>query len=77
MSADPLSLIVVPLALAMGLLLALAAAYDLILFRRRKSKDESVYRCSDCRLVYTELRRTPLARCPQCGQQNEPVRKSD
>lgn len=75
MPVDPLSLIVVPLSLALGLLLALAAAYDLTVFRRRKSKDESVYRCRGCRLIYTEFRRTPLARCPKCGQQNEPVRK--
>ncbi len=75
MPADPLNLIVVPLALALGLLIALAATYDLTVFRRRKSKDESVYRCRDCRLIYTELRRTPLARCPKCGQQNEPIRQ--
>ena len=75
MPVDPLNLIVIPLAIAMGLLFALAATYDCILFRRRKSKDESVYRCRNCRHIYTELRRTPLARCPKCGQPNEPVRE--
>ena len=75
MLVDPLSLIVIPLVLALSLLFALAAAYDLIVSRRRKSKDESVYRCRDCRHIYTELRRTPLARCPKCGQPNEPIRE--
>ncbi len=75
MPIDPLSLIVVPLTLALGLLLLLATAYDVILFRRRKSKDESVYRCESCRHIYTEIHRTPLARCPKCGQQNEPSRR--
>ncbi len=75
MPVDPLSLIVVPLALALGVLIALAAAYDIVVFRRRKSKDESVYRCGSCRHIYTELHRTPLARCPKCGQQNEPTRQ--
>ncbi len=74
MPIDPLSLMVVPLAIALGMLLALAAVYDFVVFRRRKSKDESVYRCRDCRHIYTELHRTPLARCPKCGQQNEPLR---
>jgi len=74
MFIEPLSLIVVPLALGLGTLLALAAAYDLVLFRRRKSPSESVYRCRNCRHIYTELHRTPLARCPHCGKQNEPAR---
>jgi rRNA maturation endonuclease Nob1 len=74
MFVEPLSFIVVPLALCLGTLLALAAAYDLVLFRRRKSQDESVYRCHDCRHIYTELHRTPLARCPHCGKQNELAR---
>ena len=75
MPIDPLILIVVPLTLALGLLLLLATAYDVRLFRRRKSKDESVYRCESCRHIYTEVHRTPLARCPKCGQQNEPSRR--
>jgi len=74
MSVDPLSLIVVPLVLALGLLFVLAAAYDLLVFLRRKSKDKFIYRCSGCRHIYTELHRTPLARCPRCGKNNEPVR---
>ncbi len=74
MPVAPLSLIVVPLALALGALIVLATAYDVVVSRRRKSKDESVYRCSGCRHIYTELHRTPLARCPKCGQQNEPTR---
>ncbi len=75
MFVDPISLIMAPLALALGVLLALAAAYDVVVFRRRKSKDESVYRCGSCRHIYTELHRTPLARCPKCGHQNEPARR--
>ncbi len=74
MPADPISLIVAPLALALGILLALATTYDIVVFRRRKSKDESVYRCARCRHIYTEHRRTPLARCPKCEHQNEPTR---
>lgn len=75
MPVDPLNLIVAPLVIALGLLFALAAAYDFVVFRRRRSKDESVYRCANCRHIYTELHRTPLARCPKCSTQNEPVRE--
>ena len=74
MPVDPLILITVPLLLCLGILLALATAYDVALFRRRKNKDESIYRCRDCRHIYTERHRTPLARCPQCGRPNEPIR---
>ena len=74
MNIDPLTLIAAPLILCLGILLALAAAYDFTLFRRRKNGAESIYRCHDCRHIYTERHRTPLARCPKCGQPNEPVR---
>ncbi len=75
MPVDPLNLIVIPMAIALCLLFVLAAVYDVISFRRRKSKDESIYRCRSCRHIYTELYRTPLARCPKCGEQNEPIRQ--
>ncbi len=75
MPVNPLSLIALSLVFILGGLFLLAAAYDLIVFHRRKSKKESVYRCSGCRHIYTEHHRTPLARCPKCGQQNEPSRR--
>lgn len=76
MPADPLSLFVLPLALALVALFVAAAAYDFIVFRRRRqNENETVYRCDACRHIYTVPRRTPLARCPKCGKQNEPVRE--
>ena len=75
MPVDPLNLFVIPLTLALVALFAAAAAYDLILFRRRRKNDrQAVYRCKACRHIYTAPRRTPLARCPKCGKQNEPVK---
>jgi len=75
MQVEPLSLFTVPLSLSLFALFAAAAAYDFIVFRRRrKNGDKAVYRCVNCRHIYTAPRRTPLARCPQCEQQNEPVK---
>jgi rubrerythrin len=76
MPVDPLSLFVLPLTLALAAVFAAAAAYDFIIFRRRRRKNgnEAVYRCNACRHIYTVSCRTPLARCPKCGHQNEPVR---
>lgn len=75
MPVDPLQLIQVPLVIALAGLFLAALAYDLKTFRRRKSKDETIYRCADCRLIYIDIHRTPLARCPTCGKQNEPIRQ--
>lgn len=75
MMLDPLLLILLPLAIALGLLFALATAYDAVIFRRRKDKNTSIYQCRKCQYIYTELHRTPLAHCPKCGHQNEPLRK--
>jgi hypothetical protein len=75
MPVDPLNLIVIPLTLALAALFAIAAAYDFIIFRRRKKNgSKTIYRCDTCRHIYTAPGRTPLARCPKCGKQNEPVR---
>jgi len=75
MYVDPLQLFVVPLVLLLIGLLAAAWMYDLKTFRRRKRKDETIYRCTDCRRIYTGIQRIPLARCPACGKQNPPVRQ--
>jgi len=75
MPVDPLQFIVIPLATALAGLFLAALAYDLKTFQRQKSKDETVYRCADCRSIYTDIHRTPLARCPKCGKQNEPIRQ--
>ncbi len=64
-----------PVVFALIALLAAAVFYDFVTFRRRRSKRETVYRCDACRHIYTESHRTPLARCPKCGKQNEPVRE--
>lgn len=75
MPIDPLSLFTIPLTLALAALFAGAMAYDFLVFRRRrKNGNQAVYRCDACRHIYTVPRRTPLARCPKCGKQNEPVR---
>jgi rRNA maturation endonuclease Nob1 len=76
MPVEPLSLFTLPLVLSLVALFAAAAVYDFITFRRRrKNENKAVYRCDGCRHIYTALSRTPLARCPQCGKQNEPVRE--
>lgn len=75
MPVDPLSLLVLPLPLALAAIFAAAVAYDFIMFRRRrKTGSKTVYRCDTCRHIYTAPGRTPLSRCPKCGKQNEPVR---
>lgn len=71
---DPLYLLTVPSAIAIAALLIAAIFYDLTVFRRRKNKNRAIYRCKKCRHIYTTWTRTPLAKCPQCGTQNEPVR---
>ena len=75
MIVDPLQLIVLPLALALTGLFAAAWMYDLKTFRRRKRKEETIYRCTDCNRIYTSIHHTPLARCPRCGKQNPAVRQ--
>jgi|JFJP01.1.fsa_nt_gi rubrerythrin len=76
MPVDPLNLFVLPLTLALATLFAAAAIYDFTIFRRwRKNGNQAVYRCDACRHIYTVPRRTPLASCPKCGKQNEPVRE--
>jgi hypothetical protein len=73
---DPLHLLVIPLVLALAALFIAAAIYDITVFRRRRSnRNKSIYRCDACRHIYTVAHRTPLARCPKCGKQNEPVRE--
>jgi hypothetical protein len=75
MPVDPLSLFVLPLVLALTALFAATAAYDFIIFRRRKNIAKAVvYRCDACRHIYTVPCRIPLARCPKCGKQNEPIK---
>lgn len=76
MIIDPLNLLAIPLILALGALFAAAAFYDLTVYRRRRRNgNKSIYRCDACRHIYTVAHRTPLARCPKCGKQNEPVRE--
>jgi hypothetical protein len=77
MPADPVSLLFLPLVLALAALFAAAFTYDFILFRRRRRNNgnKAVYRCDVCRHIYTVPRRTPLARCPRCGRPNKPVRE--
>lgn len=76
MPIDLLNLFTLPLILALAVLFTVAAFYDFITFRRRKKTGaQAVYRCDACRHIYTVLRRTPLARCPKCGKQNEPIRE--
>jgi hypothetical protein len=74
--AHPLHLIIWSVTAALGALFAAAAVYDFIVFRRRRRNGwHAVYRCDECRCIYTAPRRTPLARCPQCGRLNPPVRE--
>jgi len=73
MTVDPLHLLIIPLTLTLIGLFAAAWMYDLKTFRRRKGKDETIYRCADCHRIYTDTHRTPLARCPNCGKSNEPA----
>jgi hypothetical protein len=75
MPVDPLSLFSLPLILALTALFAITVFYDVTVSRRRRAnRKKAVYRCENCRRIYTAPRRTPLARCPQCGHNNEPMR---
>ena len=53
MPANPVSTLFLPLAAALTALLAAAAVYDIITFRRRRIAPETVYRCNTCRHIYT------------------------
>ena len=75
MPVNPLHLLVAALGFALAFIIIASAFYDFRIFRRRKSARKSLYRCADCRKIYEESHRTPLARCPICGKQNEPVRE--
>jgi rRNA maturation endonuclease Nob1 len=75
MTVDPINLFAWTPVAALLLIFLAASFYDLTVFRRRRKKKKAIYRCSTCRRIYEELHRTPLARCPQCGQSNEPVKK--
>lgn len=75
MPVEPLSFFVIPLTLSLTAIFAAAAVYDFIIYRRRRrNSSKAVYRCDACRHIYTVLHRTPLAQCPKCGKQNEPVK---
>ncbi len=76
MLIDPFNFFVIPLALTLIFLFVAALIYDVIIFRRRRRRGNPVvYRCDSCRHIYSVPHRTPLARCPKCGNQNEPVRE--
>ena len=75
MPADPLQMMVLPLFFALAGLFFAATLYDQRNFRRRKHEKETIYRCADCRRIYTDTHRTPLAGCPRCGRQNPAVRQ--
>lgn len=74
MLVDPLHLLIAPMALLLAALFGVAFLYDVQTFRRRKSKHETVYRCNGCHRIFTDEHRTPLARCPNCGEQTAPPR---
>jgi len=75
MPVEPFSFLVLPLTFSLTAIFAAAAVYDFIIYRRRrKNSSKAVYRCDTCRHIYTSPGRTPLARCPKCGKQNEPVK---
>lgn len=75
MTLDLFSILIAPLAIILVALLLIALIYDVLTFHRRKSKNETVYRCGACRNIYTGIHRVPLARCPKCGHSNAPVRQ--
>jgi rRNA maturation endonuclease Nob1 len=76
MPVDPFHLLALPLVLSLAAIFAAAAVYDVVIFRRRKlNRNKAVYRCDSCRHIYAVAHRTPLARCPRCGKQNEPVKE--
>lgn len=75
MTVNPIHLLAWATVIALLFVFAAATFYDLTVFRRRRKKKKAIYRCAACRCIYEEAHRTPLARCPQCGQPNEPVRK--
>ena len=42
---------------------------------RRFRLNPSVFRCGFCTKVYLDQRPVPVAKCPDCGQINDPIRR--
>lgn len=74
MTIDPLLLPGIGVSLLLTGLFGAAYFYDMRSFHRRRRHRKTVYRCTACQHIYERPNRTPLARCPQCGRQNEPMR---
>jgi len=74
MLIDPLTLLVIPMAILLIGLFIVALLYDLLTSRRLKNKNQTAYHCPDCRRIFTDEHRTPLSRCPNCGKQTAPPR---
>lgn len=76
MLINPLNLLGQLTVLSLVILFITAVLYDFFTFRHRKKRTaKAVYRCNTCRHIYTVPHRTPLARCPKCGQHNELVKR--
>ncbi len=74
MRIDPLLLPALLISLLLTGLFLAAAFYDIRSFHRRRKRQQTVYRCAACHSIYERPHRTPLARCPHCRHQNEPLR---
>lgn len=42
-------------------------------FEPTPSKDQ-IFRCEKCAFVYTDDEDVDISRCPQCGQNNQPIK---
>jgi hypothetical protein len=75
--ADPTLIISCATIVSLGILFALTLFYDISVFRKRKKRKETFYRCESCKKIYLSARRTPLARCPKCQTANPPAPRTD
>jgi len=70
---DPGQIIFLSFAVVAGVLVVLISLYEL---RRKRFEPEPtedrLFRCRDCRYVYTDDRDVDQSRCPHCGRFNSP-----
>ncbi|MFP6905231.1 MAG: hypothetical protein VCG02_08435 [Verrucomicrobiota bacterium] len=74
--ALPISwLILIPMVLYILGILCCGVYYGMERLPRRSTKKANIYRCSECKAVYVDLRKVPLTRCPHCRCLNEAIKR--
>jgi hypothetical protein len=64
-----------PVFTLVGILAAWLYYASRVLWPLKPLAESRVYRCQSCGHVYVDARDIPMARCPQCDQFNEAVKR--